>query len=225
MLKIAIVENEDIIAEKLAGVVTKLGYRVVGRAIGAEELYTIVAKEEKPNLILMDIDIEGDKDGTVLALEMKKEYGISSVFISGYTEAEILDLAGDSEPLAFLVKPYKHKDIEVTLSLAEKKLKNLADKKSHENVIKFDGGYQYNLSNNLIYKNGKLFDFTSNEKKFIDILVFNYGSTVPFYKIFSYVWGSDEVDMTSVRNLVKRIRDKMEVDIIHSVRGVGYRLR
>lgn len=225
MLKIAIVENEDLIAEKLSKIVIKLGYKVVGRAIGAEDLYKLLEKQEKPNLILMDIDINGNIDGTELAFDVKSKYEIPSVFISGYTESEILEDAGNSKPLGFIVKPYKHKDIEVTLALIETKFKQEVNQKLSERTIKFNEEYEYKLDVKQIYKNGKLFDLTNNEQKFVDILAVNNGTTVPFPQIFMSVWGTENIDMTSVRNLVKRIRDKMGIDIIHSVRGIGYRLK
>ncbi|MGA1824293.1 MAG: response regulator [bacterium] len=86
--KLIIIEDETIIAIGLRKRFQSLGYEVCNVVSRSEEIMASVEKE-KPDLILMDINIQGKKDGIELAKEIKATFNTPIVFLSGYADTEM----------------------------------------------------------------------------------------------------------------------------------------
>src|SRR5438045_9118039 len=93
-LRVLIVEDETIVGMGLRAQLTKLGHVVAGHAATvaeAREMY----REEKPDLVLMDIRL-GDADGIELAKELLKERRCAMVVLSAYSDQELIQRAGEA---------------------------------------------------------------------------------------------------------------------------------
>ncbi|MBN2295020.1 MAG: sigma 54-interacting transcriptional regulator, partial [Pirellulales bacterium] len=115
--KILIVEDEQIVAVDLESVLQRLGYRVVGMAARGEEACRMVA-ESAPDLVLMDIRIDGPMDGIDTARKIHQTNDVPVVFLTAYTDDETLDRAKDIEPYGYLVKPFAERDLQATIEVA-----------------------------------------------------------------------------------------------------------
>ncbi|HIE32175.1 MAG TPA: PAS domain S-box protein, partial [Methanosarcinales archaeon] len=115
--KILIVEDEAIVSEDLRITITDLGYEVVGRASSADEA---VAKafELKPDLILMDIVLKGDKTGIDASYEIKEKMNIPIIFLTAYSDVELIDKALTAKPHAYVVKPFQAKQLLASIEMA-----------------------------------------------------------------------------------------------------------
>ena len=114
--KILIVEDEFIVANDLSMMLERSGYHVSGVAPSvAKALELILA--EKPDWVLMDIFLQGDKTGIDLAAQLA-EMEIPFIFISANTNQTILEAAKATLPYGFLVKPFREKDLLVMLDIA-----------------------------------------------------------------------------------------------------------
>ena len=126
--EILVVEDEALVAEDLEMVVTDLGYEVVGRAASADEAVKKAVKLE-PDLILMDIVLKGQKTGIDASYEIKAKMDIPILFLTAYTNIELIDKAKSTEPYAYLVKPFRGKQLLAAIEMAlyksqiEKRLK------------------------------------------------------------------------------------------------------
>ena len=114
--KLLIVEDEFIVANDLQHILEKSGYSVCGIASSVKEAREIMAKE-KPTFVLLDIQLRGNLNGIDLAKELKED-NIAFVYLSANSNQQILEAAKATEPYGFLVKPYREKDILVTLDIA-----------------------------------------------------------------------------------------------------------
>ncbi len=114
---IVIVEDEPIIAEDIAMTLESLGYEVIDILDNADDAIVAV-KQRKPDLMLLDINIEGDRDGIELAKIIKKDYHIPFVFLTSYYDDATLDRAIPMEPSGYIVKPFDKKDLKVNIELA-----------------------------------------------------------------------------------------------------------
>ena len=88
MPKIMIVDDDAALQEVLKGYLIHMGYSVAGTAdsgAGAVEM----AREMKPDLILMDIELSGEMDGISAAQKINSESDIPIVFITGYEESGV----------------------------------------------------------------------------------------------------------------------------------------
>ncbi len=114
--KILIVEDEFIVANDLSLMLRRAGYSVCGIADSVPEARDIVSRE-KPDLVLLDIQLKGKLTGIDLAQELHEQQ-IAFVFLSALSSQSILESAKATQPYGFLVKPFREKDILVTLDIA-----------------------------------------------------------------------------------------------------------
>ena len=91
-LRILIVEDEFFIALDVEEQAKALGHIVVGTAITADEAIAM-AEKEKPDVVLMDIRLIGEKDGIAAAREIQSQFGIQSIFVTANTDPSTLKQA------------------------------------------------------------------------------------------------------------------------------------
>ena len=114
--KILIVEDQFIEANNLRIILRKAGYAVCSLASSVAEAQKI-KKEEKPDLVLLDIRLQGKQTGIDLAKILKEE-NIAFIFLSANSSKEVLNAAKATRPYGFLVKPFREKDVLVSLDVA-----------------------------------------------------------------------------------------------------------
>ncbi|MBD0257586.1 MAG: sigma-54-dependent Fis family transcriptional regulator [Cytophagales bacterium] len=114
--KILIVEDQFIEANNLQMILERAGYRVCSIAHSVPVAMDIIAAE-KPDLVLLDIYLQGPLTGIDLAHVLKQK-NIAFVYLSANSNAEILEAAKATRPYGFLVKPFREKDVLVTLDIA-----------------------------------------------------------------------------------------------------------
>jgi DNA-binding NarL/FixJ family response regulator len=105
--RILIVEDEMFVALDIEAVVIKAGHKVVGFAGTAERAVTM-ADEMRPDLVLMDIRLPGERDGVDAAIEIRQRFDIPSLIISAYSDAETRARATPARALGFIPKPFDH---------------------------------------------------------------------------------------------------------------------
>ncbi len=104
--RVLIVEDESIIALELGESLRELGYEVVGIAHNAAAAVAR-ARELRPDVVLMDIMLEGDEDGIAAAAALGEHGEIPVIFCSAYSDAGTLRRATASGAHAFITKPYR----------------------------------------------------------------------------------------------------------------------
>jgi CheY-like chemotaxis protein len=116
-LQLLIVEDEPIIALHLHQIVTQLGYVVLATVASGEEAVQH-AQALRPDLVLMDIGLQGAMDGITVAEHLWRAWQIPSLFITAYSDAGTLGNAARAKPLGYIRKPFEEHDIEATLKRA-----------------------------------------------------------------------------------------------------------
>lgn len=117
MISVLIVEDELIIANDLQDILESNNYHVIGIA-KSYDLAINKLSAKQPDIVLLDIQIDGSKDGIDLANTIRNEYEIPFVFISSHTDRATLDRAKESKPNGFLVKPFEDEDVFVAVEMA-----------------------------------------------------------------------------------------------------------
>lgn len=120
--KILIAEDEKIIARDLRMRLEKAGYQIVAECTDYEEVLAAVQKEA-PDLVIMDIVLEGEKDGILISQELLHRFNVPSVFLTAYADSETLERAKLAQPLGYIVKPFKERDLYTTVEIALYKAK------------------------------------------------------------------------------------------------------
>ena len=114
--RILIVEDEKIISEDLKLYIINFGYEVVEIAATCDEAIRM-AKDFIPDLVLMDIKLEGNCTGLDAAKEIYQKLHIPIIFITAYSDDEFLEKATESVPYGYLIKPIDENRLYATLKM------------------------------------------------------------------------------------------------------------
>ncbi|PRY88569.1 LytR/AlgR family response regulator transcription factor [Mongoliibacter ruber] len=142
---VVLVEDDRELAMNLRELLASLGFNVSAifdNAIGAQEFLRL----NKVDLLILDIMIKGDMDGISLAREVKKKIDVPIVFITAYSENDVIRRVIDVSPDGHLLKPFSRESLKTTLLLSlsnyKKRLSSGAKKKKEETTIQIrDKGF------------------------------------------------------------------------------------
>jgi len=115
--RVLIVEDEVITGLDLRESLAELGYQVVGIAHTCE-MAVELASVEKPDLVLMDIMLKGERDGIDATGEIRERWGIPVIFLTAYSDQDSLKRAQETVPWGYLIKPYNERELHVTIQMA-----------------------------------------------------------------------------------------------------------
>jgi CheY-like chemotaxis protein len=103
--RIVVVEDDAFIRLDLTTHLRAAGHTVVGTAASAAEAVRVV-ENERPDLVLMDVRLLGDRDGIEAATEIWQRFAIRSLFVSANLDAAARAKASAANPVGFLEKPF-----------------------------------------------------------------------------------------------------------------------
>lgn len=134
--KILIVEDEGIVAMDIERRLKRLGYAVTGIASSGIDAVE-VASRLTPDLVLMDVKLRGDMDGTEAARRIWESFAIPVVFLTAYTDEKTLALAKVAEPYGYVVKPFGDRELHSTIDMALYKHKTERELRASEEKYRF----------------------------------------------------------------------------------------
>ncbi len=134
--KILIVEDQVLIAHKLKAALESLGYKVIGIEMTAEKGIALCEKDP-PDLVLMDIILEGQVDGIEAAEVIRSRWGIPIIFLAAFADKERLKRAKPAYPFGYLIKPFRDQDLKITVEMALYVSKVDAERKKAEEALRF----------------------------------------------------------------------------------------
>ncbi len=114
---ILIVEDEIIVAEDLSGKLRRLGYGIAGIAAAGEEAIGM-ACDLRPNLVLMDVRLEGEMDGIETAREIQRRQDTPIVYLTAHSDAATLNRAKLTGPFGYILKPFDERELVTQIELA-----------------------------------------------------------------------------------------------------------
>jgi len=115
--KVLVVEDERIVAEDIKGRLQKLGYTVQGMACSGEEAIK-KAEETHPDLVLMDIVLEGKMNGIEAAKIIGSRFNIPFVYLTAYADDKTLEKAKVTEPYGYILKPFEDRELQTIIEIA-----------------------------------------------------------------------------------------------------------
>jgi len=114
--RILIAEDENIIAKDIQKILMKLGYQVVGSVRSGEQLLKEYGAS-KPDLILMDINLEGNMSGIDVSRELQKENEIPIIYLTALADNRTLQEAKFTEPFGYIVKPFDEDTLRTSIEM------------------------------------------------------------------------------------------------------------
>jgi DNA-binding LytR/AlgR family response regulator len=116
-LKIGVVEDELIIAANIIRTLTEIGYTTTEAAISYSEAINML-QQEQPDLLLIDINLSGRRDGIELAEYINKKVKIPFIFLTANSDIVTLEKAKKVNPYAYLIKPFTKEELFVSVEVA-----------------------------------------------------------------------------------------------------------
>jgi PAS domain S-box-containing protein len=114
--KIFLVEDEALVALELQQTLEKYGYEIAGVARNGREAIKMVV-ETQPDLVLMDIRLEGDMDGVEAARQIKLLTDIPLIYLTAHSDHNSLDRAMPTEPSGYILKPFDDRSLKTTIEI------------------------------------------------------------------------------------------------------------
>lgn len=129
---ILIVEDERIVALELRARLTRMGHTVVGSVASAREA---IAESRRlvPDLVLMDIKLQGEMDGIDAATAIRAELDIPVVYLTAFADEETLGRAKLTRPYGYLLKPFHERELHVVIELSL--FRHRAERALHESEV------------------------------------------------------------------------------------------
>lgn len=115
--RILIVDDEPDVLDYVSGLLIREGYTVVGRMTSGDEARR-EAPRLNPDLILMDVILEGAVDGIDAGREIHEKHEIPIIFLTALSDANTLDRVKPTDPFGFLIKPFADRELLVMIELA-----------------------------------------------------------------------------------------------------------
>lgn len=210
------IEDDNIMKNQISKVLLMLFAKVYSTNNGKDgfKLY----KLHSPDLIISDIKMP-IMDGLSLVAEIRKnDYNIPIILLTNFNEKEYLLNAVNLSVDGYILKPLEFNNLIITIKKSlQRNLKNSEHFFLAKNLF-------FNFTTLELYYKNNVVRLGVKELELLKLLIENYPKTVTKDEIYFSLWSYDEISESSIKNLILRIRKKIEHEIIVSVRGLGYRL-
>ena len=116
-IKIAIVEDELLIAESIRMTLDEIGYQTCEPVSNYAEALEMI-RQQKPDLVLLDINLRGEKDGIDIAKQINELYNLPFIFLTANSDMVTVGRAKEVKPYAYLVKPFTQEELFTSIEIA-----------------------------------------------------------------------------------------------------------
>ena len=214
-MDILLVEDNETVAKGLIYSLNQQSY-TVKLATNIKEAMEIL-KDESVNLIILDISLP-DGNGFVLYENEIHARNIPTIFLTARDDEDDIVKGLEIGAEDYITKPFSTRELMARI--------NKVILKSKKNSIVKVKNIEFDLDKMVAYKDKKEIQLTSLELKILNLLFINLNKVVTRNDIIDKIWewtGNDVNDNT-VTVYLKRIREKIDSDIIITIKGIGYRI-
>ena len=214
-MEILLVEDSNMVAKGLIYSLEQNGYKINHKTTKKDTIEFL--EKEKTDLIILDISLPDGNGFEIYEKEIKPKK-IPTIFLTAKDEEDDIVQGLESGADDYMTKPFSTREL-----LA--RINKILLKEKRNSIIEIDN-IKFNTDKMVVYKNNEEISLTSLELKILHLLFINLNKVVTRKDIIEKIWewtGNDVNDNT-VTVYLKRIREKIENDIIYTVKGIGYRI-
>ena len=223
--RILVVDDENSISDLIATSLRFVGFDVRTAATGSEAL--TIAEEFKPHALILDVMLP-DQNGFEVCRQLRSEgHNVGVLFLTAKDSVEDkiagLTIGGDD----YVTKPFSLEELVARLRALLRRT-GVTEVLADEEKIRF-ADLELDEATHEVRRAGNLIDLSPTEFLLLRYLMINADRVVSKSQILDHVWQYDfRGDMGIVETYVSYLRKKIDIyepALIHTVRGVGYRLR
>lgn len=215
--KSVLLTEDDTIARTQISEILEMLFAKVYTAENGHEAYRMY-EDESPDIIITDSKIP-KKDGLSLIKRVRQnDYNIPILLMTNFAEPELLFDAVNLSVDGCLIKPIELEKLTFSLCRAIQRTQK------NEGLIVLGSNLFYNSATKELYHNGAVVTLGVKEQELLLLLIKNRHATVSKNEIAEALWPLDPICESAIKNIILRLRKKLGLDIIISVRGIGYRL-
>ncbi len=115
--RILVVDDELIIAADLRQKLTRMGFAVIKTVVSGTDAIRCV-EDQRPDLVLMDIRLQGEMDGVEAAAIIRARFDIPVIFMTAYPTDDVLERAKVTEPYGYILKPFETRELQSCIKIA-----------------------------------------------------------------------------------------------------------
>lgn len=134
-VNILLVEDEVIVRKDIEQLLIKLGYNVIAQADSGKKALEL-AREKKPDLALLDIQIKGDMTGIDVAEALRKEMDIPIIYLTANADEATVEKAKFTEPHGYVIKPFQEVNLRTTIEMAMHKHSREMEVRVENNLLR-----------------------------------------------------------------------------------------
>ncbi len=214
-MKILLVEDNSMVAKGLIYSLNQQGYELIHK-INVDDTKKFL-KDNKVDLIILDISLP-DGNGFDLYRKYIKDKNIPTIFLTAKDDEDDIVKGLELGAEDYITKPFSTKELIARI--------NKILLRSKKNTVIKVKDIEFDIDKMVVSKQGKEVQLTSLELKILNLLFSNINKVVTRSYIIDKIWewtGNDVYDNT-VTVYLKRIREKLDSDIIITIKGIGYRI-
>ncbi len=217
MINILILEDDPIISLDIKAIVDDIdGFNSFIASNISDALK--IAHKNILHIVLADIQIKGLFDGIDAAKTLQLLYHCQVIFLTSFSDEQTLQKASSIEISGYILKPFREDERIASLKLSALKLN------SFQQSIDVGNDYIYDIKHQQLFFKNELVFLSTKEQQLFLLLLNNRGKIVPFSYIDEIIWFESNVKDTTRRQLLHRLRSKLEKLDFEVVKYSGYRL-
>jgi DNA-binding response OmpR family regulator len=222
-MRIIIIEDESIVALEIARFLRKSGHELVG-TFGDGETALAALLSRPADVAVVDITLQGKLNGIETARRIKQTNGRTAIiYLTAHTDENTMDDAIDTEPVAYLAKPFRRNELKAALKIAKASTQKVCTD-IQESIFRFDENFRYDLRSHTLYRDTTPIALTPKERQLLELLITHANRLTDYYTVEISVWPDENVSADALRSLVKRLRRKLDDKFIKTITAQGFLL-
>lgn len=225
--RIMVVEDEELTMMFITETLEEFGCKDILEYACGQDIIDTVKNGIVPDLILMDINIKGAKDGIQTAIEILQLCNTPIVFMSAYNDNKTINEVLNVSLYGFISKPFNEREFYIALQVALKNFsqKNTVEKNRTKTKVKLYDNCYYDLETENLYLFNNLITLPYSQKILLEILIKNMNVVVSKDSLSSRIWGIKEESNSALRTVIYLLRKNLEGIEISSQSKQGYLLK
>ncbi len=209
-MKILLLEDDEVIANSI-----KEYFELFDKEVNLFENAKKVLEENNItsyDILLLDINTPGMSGIELLGSFREMNIDTPAIFITAMNDLEYIKEAYKVGCDDYIKKPFDIEELELRINYLVKQRSN--------KVVLIDG-YSFDMKREKLFKDKREIILSKNEQRLLYLLIKNRGESVSNEVIINYIWNNKNICDNTLRTMIKKIRDKLDSNLIVNIRGSG----